>query len=340
MAGPLLSKAAILSTTLEGILYGFSVFMFGMTIWTLWTRRATRYVNRGMIISSAIFLLLSTIHMITDLVHIVRGLITYRNTYPGGPEAWFANLNEPTFILKNITYLITAVFADAVVVYRCYMVWQSWWFVFFPGLMVAGVAASGIGGVYWIFKSSPADPASYIPVQNWITAFYAATLGTNIICTGLLAYRIWAITNRVKKFRMGGRIPILMIVIDSGTMYAVVHLIILICWVVGNNTNYVFLDMAMPIIAISFYMVIIRIGMAKSSSAYADATMGGHTVNGSADGGRDFQMRPVEVHITQLTEGEIPHDDRDTKEEDLAYDAIEQGGTLHSESDVGGSKAL
>ncbi|ETW78063.1 hypothetical protein HETIRDRAFT_239459, partial [Heterobasidion irregulare TC 32-1] len=256
--------AGVISTTVEGMLYGFSIFMFGMTMWILWSRRSTPNVNWTMVVASVIFAVLSTMHMIADVVRLEQGLIEHRDT-PGGPDAWFADISHFTFVFKILIYLVTAVLGDAIVIYRCYMVWQSWWFALFPGLMITGVAATGIGGLYRIIESSPQDPSSYDSVQTWITAFYATTLSTNFFCTCLLAYRIWSISSNVKKYNAApavrGGVPVLMIVIDSGLMYAAVHLITLVCWVLQNSMSYIFVDLAMPIICISFYMVIVRIGM-------------------------------------------------------------------------------
>ena len=162
----------------------------------------------------------------------------------------------------------------------------------------------------------------------------------------------------------------LMIVIDSGLMYAAVHLITLVCWVLQNSMSYIFVDLvrppirdgglsknlmttlafqAMPIICISFYMVIVRIGMAKSSSAFARATLGGDMgVVGGHSGPvgsierTGFPLRPLEVHITQLKESHKPHGGGDVKGVDhMAYDP-ERGrqSGFESESDSAGAKAL
>jgi len=62
----------------------------------------------------------------------------------------------------------------------------------------------------------------------------------------------------------------------------------------------------MPIISIAFYMVIIRVGISKveSSSRGPDSTpnLGGPSISQSQRG--DYAMRPLEVHITQLTESQ------------------------------------
>ena len=42
---------------------------------------------------------------------------------------------------------------------------------------------------------------------------------------------------------MRGGVPVLMIVIDSGLMYAAVHLVTLVCWVLQNSMSYIFVDL-------------------------------------------------------------------------------------------------
>ncbi|TFY75127.1 hypothetical protein EWM64_g8886 [Hericium alpestre] len=206
------------------------------------------------------------------------GFVTHRNDVPLGTEGFFTDLRQYTFVVKNIVYLITATFGDAIVIYRCYMVWQKWWILLFPGIMITGTSAAGIAAMYYIITFSITDPTSYGHIQTSITVFYAMTLSTNFLCTAVLAFRIWSVNNQVKQYRLGAHVPVLMIIIDSGLTYAVVHFIILVCWAIQNTLNYVFLDMAMPIIAISFYMVIVRISLAKSTSEHVKATLAGERI--------------------------------------------------------------
>ena len=60
----------------------------------------------------------------------------------------------------------------------------------------------------------------------------------------------------------------------------------------------------MPIISIAFYMVIIRVGVAKvtPSSRQGDSSGFGNPLSQTQN--RDYAMRPLEVHISQLTESQ------------------------------------
>jgi hypothetical protein len=90
-------------------------------------------------------------HMASDIKRLYSGLVHFRDTYPGGPPAWFANSNDPSFVFKNAVYGFQTVVGDGVAVriflicslvsltpsqiYRCYMVWRSIWIIIFPVIM-------------------------------------------------------------------------------------------------------------------------------------------------------------------------------------------------------------
>jgi len=98
-----LDKAALLSVLLEALLYGktlktnreekdierrseqgFSLLMFGGTIWTLLSQRSTRPVNRKMFIVACLLLLISTVVRTSFRFRLSIGqrLISCGNTAP------------------------------------------------------------------------------------------------------------------------------------------------------------------------------------------------------------------------------------------------------------------
>ncbi|KAG1729336.1 uncharacterized protein EDB91DRAFT_1060009, partial [Suillus paluster] len=118
----------------------------------------------------------------------------------------------------------------------------------------------------------------------WITTFYALTLATGLSTSGLLAYRIWMVERNVSAIRVtkGSMMPILRVLVDAAVLYSVALLSALVCFIEWNNGQYVILDMIMPIISITFYMVIIRIAINKKIHNYL-STRGGMT-GGTAGG--------------------------------------------------------
>jgi hypothetical protein len=127
-----LDKAELLSVILEAILYGFSLLMFGGTIWTLLSPQSTYPVNRKMFAVAYSLLVMSTAHIIVHIIRVMYGLILYRDTWPGGPVGYFEDVSQWTFNVKNHLYIIQSLIGDGVILYRVYMVWQSKLILIFP----------------------------------------------------------------------------------------------------------------------------------------------------------------------------------------------------------------
>ncbi|KAG2340514.1 hypothetical protein BDR05DRAFT_937670 [Suillus weaverae] len=307
-----LDTAAIFSTIMEAILYGFSVLMFVGTIWTLTYKRRIKEINRPIVVVAFMLLILSTAHMIVDIIRIEQGLVTYRDTFPGGPAAFFADVAQVTFVIKNIIYTLQTMLGDGMVIYRCYIVWQSVWVIIIPSLLWFGITVCGACAVYSVSQAtSQAGNIFAKATGQWITAFYAMTLASNLLASGFLAYRIWMMERNVSSIRAtkSSMMPIVRVLADAAILYSVTLLSALVCFVEANNGQYVILDMIMPIISIAFYMVIIRMAMKTRNHSYLSTVgMGSETARGTA---QQYHMKPMEVHISQIT-----HEDDTSK---LAY---------------------
>ncbi|KAH9896054.1 hypothetical protein C8Q73DRAFT_824055 [Cubamyces lactineus] len=319
MSGIPLDLSAVISTTLEGILYGFSIFMFGVTLHILKenSRRAGREPNYKMVSLSVALLVCSTAHMIIDFVRACRGLVLKRDSYPGGPIAFFAQPSEWTFIAKNAVYTVQTFLGDGILIYRCYVVWQSWLVVAFPIVLWLFSAASGVLAVHSVsVVPFGAGTVFLTSVRRWITAFFASTLATNFSVTILLAYKIWITDRRVARMRQDSLLPVVRVVVDAGVLYSITLAAVLGCFVQKSNGQFFVLDLICPVISITFYMVIIRIGLAESQrSSEFDSGSGlgaahhrASFINGrSRAGGQRGQVvpmdrLPVQVHISKVCE--------------------------------------
>ncbi|KAI9455616.1 hypothetical protein HD554DRAFT_2240122 [Boletus coccyginus] len=311
--GIALDDAAIMSTSLEAILYGFSVLMFIGTMWVLTREKGRTASNRMMISVAVILLVLSTAHMIVDIVRIDHGLVKEANTFPGGPNAFFGDVAQPTFVIKNAIYTLQTLLGDGVVIYRCYVVWQSFWSIVLPSLLWCSVAVSGVGSVYSVSQATTnASDIFAKETAQWITAFYASTLTANLLSSGLLAYRIWMIERSVASVRVSAKstiMPVLRILVDAALLYSATLFTALLCFVNSNNGQYVVLDMVilarsvttlvMPIISIAFYMVLIRVAMGQQTVYHFSSAARGTAAIESHD--TSYGMRPMQVHISQFS---------------------------------------
>jgi len=299
-----LDTAAIFSTAMEGILYGFSVLMFVGTMWALTRKRRMKEINRTNTAVAFMLLILSTAHMIVDIVRLEQGLVTYRDTFPGGPAAFFADVTQITFVVKNIMYSLQTMLGDGMVIYRCYVVWQSVWIIIVPSLLWIAMTVCAFCADYKLSNAtSEAGDVFAKPTGQWITAFYIMSLASNLLASGFLGYRIWRMERNISAIRTSNKsmMPIVRVLADAAILYSVTILTGLVCFVEANNGQYIILDMTMPIISIAFYMIIIR--MAMKTTRYNNTSTIGMGTETAREIPQQYHMKrmPVEVHISQVT---------------------------------------
>ncbi|KAG1804079.1 hypothetical protein EV424DRAFT_310197 [Suillus variegatus] len=299
-----LDSAALMSTVLEGILYGFSVLMFIGTIWALTHERHMRSVNRLITAVAVLLFVLSTAHMVVDIIRTEEGLVQRHNILQSGPEAFFTEISRETIMIHNAIYVLQTLLGDGVVIYRCYIVWRSIWIIILPSMMWCSVAVTGVCSIYkfWYASIISGNVVGLLVIRDWISAFYALTLATNLLSSGLLAYRIWKIEHNVASSCTTKitTTSILRVVMDAAILYSIALLCTLIGVVCSNNGSLVMIDMLTSIISITFYMVIIRIAMGKSNHSHISTVRRG---SGSDTDGGNLQhyALPLQVHISQFT---------------------------------------
>ncbi|KAG1799038.1 uncharacterized protein HD556DRAFT_1460800 [Suillus plorans] len=152
------------------------------------------------------------------------------------------------------------------------MIWRSIWVIILPSIMWCSVAVTGVCSIYEFWHASiiSGNVFGLLVIHNWISVFYALTLATNLLSSGLLAYRIWKIEHNVTSSRTTKitTTSILRVVMDAAILYSIALLCTLIGVVCSNNGSLVMIDMLTSIISITFYMVIIRIAMGKSTHSH------------------------------------------------------------------------
>jgi len=327
-----LDKAELLSIILEAILYGFSLLMFVGTIWVLLFRKSTQQVNHKMLTAAYILLVLSTTHLVIHIVRVMEGLILNGNSYPGGPNAWFANAAQWTFVWENYVYVAQSLVGDMVVIYRCYMVWQSKLIIILPLLLWCAAFVTGFAGVH--AASVATEGVFNGSLAKWITAFWVMALSTNVLTTALLAFRIWWVDRQSRRFRGHQKshlLPILRIILDSGVIYSLTLLAGLICFVTETNGQYVTLDMVPPIISLTFYMVIVRTGLYRASNQSSPFPLEQNSSSGNS-ARRDRRNR-MQVCVSTLTENKV-EDDMHTPVKSLP--PIPPDDRLRDENVIGG----
>ncbi|KAJ8093839.1 hypothetical protein PM082_009702 [Marasmius tenuissimus] len=170
-----------------------------------------------------------------------------------GPE------RERSYVFMTLTLL-----ADAVVAYRGILVWKSKPVVaVIPFLLWLGLLATVIGNVAANVLVFNGTFDELLRIRRWTTSFFVASLITNVISTGLLAFKIWRIDRENSEFRVGAARSTLMaflrVAIDSGMLYTFSLSLTIFVYVRRPVWQPVVVYSMTSVICISFYMMLIRI---------------------------------------------------------------------------------
>ncbi|KAI0319667.1 hypothetical protein OF83DRAFT_760633 [Amylostereum chailletii] len=339
-----LDRATVISTTLEGIMYGVSVFMYGVTVWALLAVN----VNRPMLMVATILFICTTMHLGINIHRLLFALFERRSYPRGGSSGWLNDPSQWTYLAKDSILFIQNLTADSIVVclyfrvnlcsrthlafrqiYRCYVVWNSWQIIVIPVLMVLSLLGVGISTVIAASRVHLSQGDIYSSVtKKWITTYFSLTLATNSLSTLLLVYRIWQINNRVDRYSQRGASlkSVALTILDSALVYWAVILTTLVGYVVESIGQYVVLDMIVPSAAIAFYAIFIRI--AFSNTKGIGSSKASTTIRSALQSG---PRPPVKISVSELHERK---EDNEVFEMDMAAKGGNSSGTNFSSSSV------
>jgi len=201
---------------------------------------------------------LATAHLIINVHRAIEGF----EDVPGGSLLFFGNLNDVSQTFKDVIYLLQTLVGDSLVVWRCCVVWGKHRCVLLlPIIMVIATAATGIGAIYTISKL---EESQLFP---WIASYLAVTLATNVICTGLIAFKLRGSRKELGGFYVqSSLIPILTKVMESGAIYSAALISVLVAYLTGRGGKYAAFDLIVPLIGIVLSLLIIRIQFITSSN--------------------------------------------------------------------------
>ncbi|THU90569.1 hypothetical protein K435DRAFT_801927 [Dendrothele bispora CBS 962.96] len=104
-----------------------------------------------------------------------------------GPESYYSHVNVTVDIIKNASYVITTLLADAVLIYRTFIVWSRNWIILIIPLLLFGVdIATAIWTTWSISLADSETKVMGSSVINRSKYFYAATLALNLFCTAAI----------------------------------------------------------------------------------------------------------------------------------------------------------
>ncbi|KAI5884878.1 uncharacterized protein SCHCODRAFT_02645664 [Schizophyllum commune H4-8] len=294
----------------QSIVYGISLPLFATTIWAL---KGSQHASRIWYPAAFALFALSTAHVVVDSRNTYIGLIGNA----GEAKVYFSDITREK--AKNTINLLETALADAILIYRCWVLYRNWWIIAFPCVCWVGTVISGSFSLWATIRLASVSVEDVVAQQYsiaWITAFYSTTLATTFISTGLLARKLWIVHSynfSNSSSSTDGRTsvwPILLVVVECGALYAIANIAMITVFTVATvPATYILVDFIGQLIPLTFYLIIVCAALQRIEKGVrggrARTTTTGFAVSGMRFGGTtSYPPHSVEIHIDRLaTEG-------------------------------------
>ncbi|KAF6751010.1 hypothetical protein DFP72DRAFT_909025 [Ephemerocybe angulata] len=262
---------------LETLFYGFYACLFTFAMRIMITRRASseKSTVRKIFFGSIILM------FVTATVHECECLTTYRLLRAFG--FMLSPTGVPVGYLRMDTYwdnyaysvmngIMTWV-ADALVIYRCYVIWGSnVYVIILPTLLsLAAMAVNLTLYIWWGHQWT-----SYEGVEPFVNLAYPLPFAQNVLTTGLIA---WKIIRQHRRSQSSGLVSVptnmslltvARIIVESAMLYTIMLLMMIIFYFDGHPIQYTIRGALIPSIGIVFLLIAIRVDAARDQlSEYA-----------------------------------------------------------------------
>lgn len=244
---------------MEGWLIGMHCILYGFCILTLWPRRQS--------ISPRVLMGVTTVMIVLAIGHAalsLRGLLEAFVWRPGGPdgEAYYANFAATPYKLKNVIYVINTFLADALLLWRVWVVWgYNWKIALVPAVLLLGSTVSEIFTTLALWELAPNESLFTTDVRRWFTAFWALSLATNVSCTTLIVLRILRSSADVRTYR-----AVLLVVIESGALYTLSIILCMTMYELNANAGQIANDVQTQLSVIGPTLIVVVVGRRMSAS--------------------------------------------------------------------------
>ncbi|KIP09675.1 hypothetical protein PHLGIDRAFT_86270 [Phlebiopsis gigantea 11061_1 CR5-6] len=256
-----------ISNQFNMLMYGIELVLYSASVWLILTNKGKdRQNNMFFFWFSTALLVCITIQVAVQGVFGEMMWITHAD-YPGGSAAYFEDNSAVWYeTLGSAASILLTLLSDWLLIYRCYIVWDSNWLVIaFPALL--NVASGVMGILVCVYSGSPgSDFFAGLAVKTEL-AFRGIVLGLNVIVTALICGRILYVAKGMRA-ALGHDAArtytsAAAIVIESALPYTLFGIAYMVTLGVNSPTSIFFLCFYVLLTCIAPQMIILRVLMGR-----------------------------------------------------------------------------
>ncbi|EJT98454.1 hypothetical protein DACRYDRAFT_24505 [Dacryopinax primogenitus] len=322
-----IDEAAFFGIICLAFFYGIFFTLFCLAVYVLAYPQNGRRVNIPFLISTALFFCLITLYFIVRWMRAYVAFITSAQAQAGGAILFLEQVSEWHVAVSTSLWAVTGALADLMLIYRLWLVWdRSYYVVILPLIMCLGSLVTVFAVVYEV-SHAELTTAYATAITNWAYSFLSLGLAQNFLVTGLIVLKIWKINMGVRGHTstVASLWPVIAVLMESGALYSSCVMITLITYVTQNNGSAVMTDIIVPIIGITFMLIIVRVGLGFTKSRSNAMTSGQNYPSRSNAAGVMSSRRPQPNQSSNGLESGVDsdyplHDIRVTLEREVIHE--------------------
>ncbi|KAF8132494.1 hypothetical protein EV363DRAFT_109591 [Boletus edulis] len=265
--GPVFQNSVYVGINLQNILYGVELVLYFKTMHVLLSSKVRhKKSDKFYAIFSSVMLLIITVWVSTQAIFGEEMWIVNAK-FSGGPDAyWARNASIWYMDIGTTAVIILQLMTDGLMIYRCWMIWDSYRVMVVPVILWLGTLVLGIL-IIIMSSSSGGNFFSGVAAQLGI-AYYSLSVGLTAMLTWVICYRMVTHGREVKK-QLGAEyasvyFTLLSIIIESVLPYTLSGIGFLVSFGMGSGTSIAFLCVYILMMCISPQMLILRVASGRT----------------------------------------------------------------------------
>ncbi|KAF5354060.1 hypothetical protein D9756_007119 [Leucocoprinus leucothites] len=268
--------AHIVAIWTEVLLYGIYTCLFFEAAYIMLRKR------RENIKSARVFLITTFLMYINATAHIIVGLHRLLQAFVWQVEPavfYFMDFRLWDMLAHNAMLCIMTWLGDALVIYRCWVIWNyNYWVIILPVILLVLEFSVNTMLLIWFTHLGMAPGEA---ILSWMGTIYPLVFAQNVITTGLIAFKIWSqhrsstANGAIDASSRLSLIHVLRIIIESAAIYTFQLLVLLILYPMQHNAQFILQSAVIPSIGIVFVLIAVRVHLTKSTTFFNATPVGG-----------------------------------------------------------------
>ncbi|KAG7097755.1 hypothetical protein E1B28_005076 [Marasmius oreades] len=293
-----LENASFAGNTMGGICYGMTFVLFFQCVFAI-INSPNKDARKPMLLYVIFMFALGTIFTAGNLNLQQHSYIDFRN-FPGGGPLGYALSQYSTWrgMTPNVVYTISNWFADGLLMYRCYVIYNMQkWVLVIPGIMFGGSISMG---VITLYKSSRPGSNLWAGITvNFGLPYFVLSVALNVMLTLIISFRLlW----HSRKYNLstsssGVYKRIVSMLVESCALYSLFSILFIGTYAAGNYASDLFLPILSQVQIIAPFLIIIRVATRRSVTDYIHGSSG----SGSGYRGGNIVTGEIQFQTTQLS---------------------------------------